>query len=369
MKREDEILNQQQILRDLEEKIKVFDGVLCPLELAELGLLDYYDSYENFRHCYGKVPEPNPETYEKMIEILKRSPRPRELHYLHHMELTRHSKAFLYLCENIKLKAPMLDLGTGIGHLIWWLWYNGILPAGHITLLDSDEKMIDYAKEISLNHRHRVEKVEEERIEIDGKSMPRSISAYRKPLCPKEKDQSFSFHVLDGCDIPNHLEELGGPFETILSSLVLQWVDKPKKMIEAVTQSLRPNGEFILVGEDDPDAVAPAISIFPLSLSKGKPFEEIKNFCQNAGLSFVREFQEDVRSSFAPRRAFNLSPVIHKDDLEGFKDLIAKLGLEISPVFGLEILENLTKKKEDKDFLYVSLTPKKHKMVLTIWRK
>jgi SAM-dependent methyltransferase len=361
MEREDEVLNQQQILKDLEEKIKAFGGVFCPLELAELGLLDYYPSYEIFRRYHYEIPEPNSETYEEMIEILKRSPRPQELLYLHHMELTGHSQSFLYLCENIKLKAPMLDLGTGIGHLIWHLWYNDILPAGRIALLDVNAGSIDYTREILTSHCHKVENVEEERIEIDGKSMRRSISAYRKPLCPSEKKWSFSFHVLDGCDIPNHLEELGGPFQTILSSLVLQWVQKPKEMIEAVAQSLRSDGEFVLIGEDDPDAVAPAISVFPLSLPKGKPFEEIKIFCENVGLSLVKECQEDVRSSFAPRRAFEQSGIVRKDRLEEFKNTAAE--------FGFETCGDPMEIKEDKNLLYVSLTPKKHKMVLTVWRK
>jgi SAM-dependent methyltransferase len=361
MEREDEVLNQQQILKDLEEKIKAFGGVFCPLELAELGLLDYYPSYEIFYPCGYSPPEPNPATYEEMIEILKRSPRPRELHYLHHMELTGHSRSFLYLCENIKLKAPMLDLGTGAGHLIWWLWCKGMLPAGRIALLDSDVEMINYAEKIVLNHRHKVERVEETRTEIDGKPIPRSITDYRKTSLPKNlKDHSFSFHVLDGCDISNHLEELGGPFQTILSSLVLQWVQKPKEMIEAVAQSLRSDGEFVLIGEDDPDAVAPAISVFPLSLPKGKPFEEIKIFCENAGLSLVKECQEDVRSSFAPRHAFEQSGMVRKDRFEEFKNTAAELGFE---------LRNPREIEKDKDFLYVSLTPKKHKMVLTVWRK
>lgn len=273
---------QEKIDKELAEKIKRL--LVVEPSIFERNQLD-------FLHLLQRVmsinPEKNPKYWESFDNLIKRLEKNHpKTAYMYHMEFSGHSEAFLRLCEEtgVQFRAPMLDLGSGVGNLIWWLWRKRKLPAGKISLLDNDPGMTDYAETLVRLH------------------------------CsfPKGK-YDFGVHTLDGALIAKRLSELGGPFKTILSVLVLQWltdrkaldpkkaIEKIEKTIKAVFESLEPDGEFILVGEDDPDAVSISPVKFLLDLPPGQKLDIIEEICGRAGFLSVEQRATPVCYASVPR--------------------------------------------------------------------
>ncbi len=262
-------------LRKIEKRL----FVTCPF-----GILQARGDYAHMIHYIMHAPLPPAVRLERVAKVMKAiEKKSTQLAYLYHMEFSGHSKAFVKLCKKAKVqfRSPMLDVGTGVGSLVWWLRHEGRLPKGKVALVDIDQNMIDYAKALLLLHDHKP--VVQGRRAID------------------ETECKFIFKRLDGCDVPNHLDELGGPFRTILSALVIQWVPHPEKIIKAIAQSLRPGGEFIFVGEDDPNAVSLTPLRFPLNLSLGKSLGEIIMYCLEADLELIQIEEEPVVDVCFPR--------------------------------------------------------------------
>jgi len=360
----------ESIIDNFKQEIKKWQGKLCPLELMQLGLLNFVEPFELLSI------EPIIIKIEDYFEILKYAmKRNRELLYLWHMELSGHSQTLLKLCRGQEFASPMLYLGCGVGSNLWWLWYEGSLPPGRISLLDIDPKMIDYARSLMADHRHTFtlefndafddEPPEYWYVYIPNGRKERHIPETRPSQKRIEKEHDFTFHVMDGCEIADRVTELGGPFQSVFSVMALQWVDDPERMIQAVYQSLQPGGRFVLVGEDDPDAVAPTALIFPLDLPKGTDFQKIEKACEDVGLRRVDTRRAEVSSEIRPRslmsRMLILPKKMAKKWMEKEKELV------IGEKAGGQILFHVQKLDADTCAIYVHAQT--HTMVLTVWEK
>lgn len=353
--------------------------VACPLDFS-MAMGDY----THMLHYVMRAPLPPEVRLEQVAKVMRAiEEKSSQLAYLYHMEFSGHGKAFVRLCRKAKVKfrTPMLDVGTGVGSLIWWLRHEGMLPEGNISLIDIDQNMIDYAKTLLLLHYHKA---------IAG--------GFEGWYTVDETERQFLFRKLDGCDIFTHLGELRGPFQTILSALVIQWVDRSEEMIKAIAQSLRPDGEFVFVGEDDPDAVSLTPLRFPLSLPRGKPLGEIIMYCLKAGLELVQIEEELVPNVNFPRPED--IKVIKENQFEKIEKLQRKRDratAEFKQAVGsilrqfiknrrlrrkIDVLHTgkseiwtrvanceVDKSKRKNKLIYVARQALPHKMIMLIWRR
>lgn len=246
-------------------------------EDLETLVLDPYQIYHQIHPEY--VSSNTPEHRRAFVsELLKRNP---TLAYIYHMELSLHSIKFLQLVEelaekNMIFEGPFLDVGCGPGHMDWWFMERNLLPRGSIALVDIDPQFMQYAETLmtkaSTEERHR----------------------------DKHK---FHFFQSDATKIAELAKQHSLKFNTAYSCLVLQWVDDPKAVIEAIYESLRPAGRFFLIGEV-PDNVTSTTSISQIKgesindcdigFQHGKPLKDIVQICEQTGFRQQRVVEKTM---------------------------------------------------------------------------
>jgi SAM-dependent methyltransferase len=237
------------------------------------------DPYEIWR--YNKVLEASsqadPDGCKRALEILvNKFP---IIAYIYHMDQSGHSFAFIDLVKELidkkglKIEMPFADIGCGPGNMMWWFLRKGLMPPGDIAMVDIRSDYIDYARELL---------VEREK---------------QTPFGDPARN-NFHFLNIDIEDFSKKSAEEGMKFNTVYSSLVLQWVgedlspeDTQKKLklvCQSIFDSMNSGGKFIFIGEHPKNVTATT----PVSFAQGGFKKEAFDIGYNKGCSW-----EDVRDA------------------------------------------------------------------------
>lgn len=240
------------------------------LQHPEFGIaLDPYRLYDLVFYQLKVLVKENPGKFERCVDLINRD-HPC-IRYMIHMEMSGHMLGFLELVEALRnnygfrFKPPFADIGSGPGNMLWWLMRNRHIPKGHVSLIEFDETFFSYAKTLMdyyVNHNN-----------------PGSFD--------------FNFMNIDAANLAEEAAKRGIKYNSVFSSLVLQFVENPGAIIRSIYQSLNPGGAFVSITEEPPDVAATTpfgITFDSFDIPHAKPKEEIDYLCEDAG--FVAENEE-----------------------------------------------------------------------------
>lgn len=239
-------------------------------------VLDPMDIYRSI-HCFFKNLRDrgmSEELHYYFEQLVKRHP---VISYIYHMEFSEHSLAFLNLMKELqekfgyKFNTPFCDLGSGPGHMLWHLLEEpDMIPFGRVALVDNNPDSMKYAKEL-----------------MSWKSEGLQAGLH-----------DFHFFEGDAGKIHEMAAAEGMQFQTVYSSLVLQWVEDPDAVIKSIYESMSPGGIFVLIVENPPNITATTpISLLQkgtVGFENGRPHDEIIKKCQEAGFIFENYLARDM---------------------------------------------------------------------------
>lgn len=108
----------------------------------------------------------------------------------------------------------------------------------------------------------------------------------------------FHFFEGDAGKVNEMAAAEGMQFQTVYSSLVLQWVEDPDAVIKSIYESIAPGGIFVLIVENPPNITATTpISLLQkgtVGFDNGRPYDEIIKKCQEAGFIFENYLARDM---------------------------------------------------------------------------
>lgn len=226
--------------------------------------------------------------HSKLLELLNRDPgnvngildkladKHEILSYIYHMEHSGHAIGFRQMLNKLRQKfglyfdTPFAEVGSGPGHMTWWLMYEEMIKTGEITLVDINPGFIKYAQQLM------------------------EITDIRNP-----GQHRYNFWEINAEKFAEESSAKGKKFNSIFSCMTLQWTDNPEKIIQAIYESLNPGGTFVIIGEEPPDITSTTPIGVALERKRtrdgqlydgykgGKSFIDIFNMCEKAGFESI----------------------------------------------------------------------------------
>jgi SAM-dependent methyltransferase len=291
------------------------------MDMPESIILDSCEINKRIHERFKALMESHPENFKQFLEILiNKFP---IISYIYHMDSSNHSFAFIDLVKElinekwVEIKTPFADIGCGPGNMMWMFLLEGLIPPGDVAMVDINKDYIDYARGLLVER---------------GRRIPQT------PLylpCEFPGTNNFNFFNIKAEEFANKAAEKGLKFNTVYSSLFLQWIgedlppEEGKKVLKSACQSIfdsmNPGGKFIFIGEVPENKTATTLVSFTqtgfdeekydIGYNKGCLCEDVFYACIDAGFKMENKFAQRIMGEIETVEQFDIEKKYYVENM------------------------------------------------------